>query len=162
MGNPILFILLQLINVIFSTIKTLAVTKGTKSQAVLISGIYYGYYSFVIKAVASPDNNVIFVALVTMFTNFLGVFISLTLMDKLKKDRLWLMKITVSKQETEELKREFTNNNIKYLSLVSNWEKMDAIEVYSYTKEETTKIKNIINEFESVKSCVIETTRPNI
>lgn len=150
------FTILQLVNVILSTFKSVATVKGGKWTAVLMNSIYYGFYTFVIKQISSLDN-VWILALITLLTNFLGVFLSLTILEKTRKDRLWLFKITVKKEEHDNLVSSLHIADLKFITLNSDWNERNAIDIYAYTKEESKKLKDIIKKYPSIKWCTIET-----
>ena len=53
--NPeiLLFIILQVVNVILSTIKSIVMIRGNKWATIIANTIYFGIYTAVIKQVAS-------------------------------------------------------------------------------------------------------------
>ena len=164
--NIWVFVALQLLNVILSTIKSVVTIKGNKVTAVLINSIYYGYYTLIIKAIGDATTFTIFgrecdgtivVAVVTILTNIIGVWLSLTVLERLRKDKLWLMKITVENQELHQLKEKLLENNLKFIVLASTWKDATAIEVYLYNKTESAVISELLKDFNTVKHCIIET-----
>lgn len=166
MTNVWLFLVLQLVNVVLSTIKSFLTIKGNKWSAVIANAIYFGYYTFIIKAIGNSDTFDIFgmqvdgtitIAVITIITNFIGVYVSLTLMEKLRKDRLWLLKATVKENQCQALVNDLVKANLSFIVLHCNWNKVKPIDVYLYNKNETTICKNIIKKYDSVKYCVIET-----
>ena len=141
--NIWLFVILQLVNVILSTVKSLLTVKGNKTSAVISNAVYYGYYTLIIKAIGDSDNFNIFgvsldatlvIAVVTVLTNLLGVYVSLTLMEKFRKDKLWLLKVTIKTEEYDSLKDELIQNLIPFVTLESPWKKIRSLEVYLYDK----------------------------
>lgn len=165
MNMILLFLVLQLVNVILSTIKSLLTVKGNKWHAVIANGIYFGYYTFIIKAIGDTDNFVVFgvelngtlvMAIITVITNFIGVYFSLTLLEKLRKDKLWLLKVTIKSDEAEKFIKDLVAADISFIVLSSNWIKIKPIDIYLYNKEETKKCRSIMKQYESVKYCIIE------
>jgi len=168
-----LFFILQLINVILSTIKSIATIKGTRKSAALMNGIYYGYYTFVIKAISTwefthffgleinKEYTVWFAAGVTLITNVIGVWFSLYILAKLrdrnKKDELWLCKTTIKVAEYQKLVDTLHAENMKFSTPVIDWSERKAADIYLYSKEDTRKIKKIFKNFDTIKYCVIET-----
>lgn len=165
MNNVWIFLLLQLVNVILSTIKSLLTVRGSKWSAVLANGIYFGYYTFIIKAIGDTENFLIFgfkvdglitMAIITVITNFIGVYISLTFLEKLRKDKLWLLKVTVKSEHAELFIRDLVSADLSFIVLSSNWIKIKPIDIYLYTKEETTKCRELIKKYDGIKYCIIE------
>ena len=52
----ILFIILQVINVILSTIKSIVMIKGNKWGTIIANTIYFGVYTAVLKQLTVIDN----------------------------------------------------------------------------------------------------------
>ena len=164
--NVWIFLILQLINVILSTIKSIITIRGNKLSAVLINSIYYGYYTLIIKAVGTAETFSVFgievdgtlaIAVITILTNVIGVWLSLTVLERFRKDKLWLLKITVELPEVKDLKNELLKNNLKFITLSSTWKDALAIEVYLYSKDETRQVSDLLKKFNTVKYCIIET-----
>ena len=89
------FFILQLLNVILSTLKTVTTVKSPFWLAA-VNAVYYGFYTFIIKAIGDANfktfcgfeitvPSVMIIAIITILTNLIGVYISLKLMDRLKK-----------------------------------------------------------------------------
>ena len=139
MNTIILFLVLQLVNVILSTLKSLLTIKGNKWHAVIANGIYFGYYTFIIKAIGDTESFEVFgimldgtitMAVITVLTNFIGVYFSLTLLEKLRKDKLWLLKVTIKSEEAEGFIKELVNSKMSFIVLSSNWVKIKPIDIY--------------------------------
>lgn len=166
MDNIWLFLVLQLLNVILSTIKSLLTVKGNKWSAVIANGIYFGYYTFIIKAIGDTETFTLFgyevdglisIAIITVITNFIGVYISLTLMEKLRHDRLWLLRVSIRSEECQDFIRELSHNDFNFIVLNSSWVKFKPIDIYLYNKKESKLCKEIMRKYKSIKYCTIET-----
>ena len=90
MTQIIIFTVCSLVNVILSTMKTILTVRSTKVVASIINAVTYGFYAIVVKQLASLDLTV--TVIVTIATNLVGVYLSMWLMDKMKKDCLWKTK----------------------------------------------------------------------
>ena len=80
----IIFTVCSLVNVILSTMKTILTVRSTKVVASVVNAVTYGFYAIVVKQLASLDLTV--TVIVTIATNLIGVYLSMWLMDKMKKD----------------------------------------------------------------------------
>ena len=83
----IIFFICSLINVMLSTLKTILTVKASKGVATIINAITYGFYAIVVKQLASLD--LITTVTVTIITNIIGVYVSMWLLERTKKDCLW-------------------------------------------------------------------------
>ena len=83
----IVFFVCSLINVFLSTMKTLLMVRAGRNSAIAINAICYGFYTLVVKQLASVDYMT--AVIVTVITNIIGVWLSYVVLDKFKKDKLW-------------------------------------------------------------------------
>lgn len=153
-----IFTVLSIINVIFSTIKSLVTINGNKYVASLISGVYYSYYNIVIIYTVA-DFSLQVKCIITFAANILGVFIVKWVEEKQRKDKLWIFHAT-AKTDSEVLHTIVSmlkDGNIKlvYNEIVPN--ELFSLTIYSYTQKESAMIKSVLNNYD-VKYCAVETT----
>ena len=94
-----------MINVVLSTIKSIATVKGGKFIASLMNALTYGFYSYVIILTTADGLSVGAKMLITAACNFIGVYLVKYFEDKLRKDRLWQITATVNIDKAAELVR---------------------------------------------------------
>lgn len=155
MTQIIIFSVCSLVNVILSTMKTILTVRSTKIVASIINAVTYGFYAIVVKQLASLDLTV--TVIVTIATNLIGVYLSMWLMDKMKKDCLWKISVTTKDKsiakKIENFDIEYTMSPIQYKN-----ETYYSIEIFSKNQKDSTIIKNILNEYK-VKYNVTEITK---
>ena len=155
MTQIIIFTVCSLINVILSTMKTILTVRSTKVVASIINAVTYGFYAIVVKQLASLDLTV--TVIVTIATNLLGVYLSMWLMDKMKKDCLWKISVTT---KDKSIVKKIENFDIEYTMSPIQYKKETyySIEIFSKNQKDSTIIKNILNEYK-VKYNVTEITK---
>lgn len=155
MTQIIIFTVCSLVNVILSTMKTILTVRSTRTVASLINAITYGFYAIVVKQLASLDVTVTVV--VTIATNLVGVYFSMWLMDKMKKDCLW--KICATTKDKSIVKK-IENFDIEYVMAPVKYkdETFYSIEIFSKNQKDSAIIKNILNEY-SIKYNITEITK---
>ena len=155
MVTIIIFTVCSLVNVILSTMKTILTVRSTKIVASIVNAVTYGFYAIVVKQLASLDLTV--TVIVTIATNLIGVYLSMWLMDKMKKDCLWKISVTTRDKnlakKIENFDIEYTMSPIQYKN-----ETYYSIEIFSKNQKDSTIIKNILNEYK-VKYNVTEITK---
>ena len=155
MTQIIIFTVCSLVNVILSTMKTILTVRSTKIVASIINAVTYGFYAIVVKQLASLDLTI--TVIVTIATNLIGVYLSMWIMDKMKKDCLWKISVTTKDKsivkKIENFDIEYTMSPIQYKN-----ETYYSIEVFSKNQKDSTIIKNILNEYK-VKYNVTEITK---
>ena len=126
----VIFFVLQLVNVILNTLKTLIMAKtDSKHASAIINAVTFGFYTAVVQQVATVD---LYITIpVTVITNIIGVYISYWLMNKCKKDSLWRIEIYVKrKQHMIEIISEIEKNNLQGVQVNEH-----LLTVFSYCQE---------------------------
>lgn len=150
----IIFFILNLINVILGTMRSVLTVKSTPFIAMLINTISYTFYSGIVKMTSAQSMAVVLIT--TALTNIIGVYAAKTILNKVKKDRLWRITATLVKgkrtdsaQITQELKR----YNIEYN--MNDIGRSIVFDIFSKTQGESALLKEILNK-PDVKYHVIE------
>ena len=103
--NPkllILFIVLNIVNVIIQTVKSLATVKCGKTVAAIVNAVAYGLYTYVIVLTVC-DLPLWLKVVVVGACNLVGVFCVKWGEEKARKDKLWEVRATVYESYTESL-----------------------------------------------------------
>lgn len=140
----IIFFICSLINVMLSTLKTILTVKASKGVAIIINAITYGFYAIVVKQLASLD--LITTVTVTIVTNIIGVYVSMWLLEKTKKDCLWKISVTTKDNTLVEKLEKFS---ISYVMNPVQYKKQTYynIDVFSENQKDSSIIENILKEY---------------
>jgi uncharacterized protein YebE (UPF0316 family) len=144
----ILFIILQVINVILSTIKSIVMIKGSKWGAIIANTIYFGVYTAVLKQISAIDNLLVLV-IITMLANFFGTWVGIVITDKLRKADLWVIKTVIRIGYVKDYKKALNDAGIKYISYQTTWDEYTAIDIFSESRTQSKKIKEILLKFKA-------------
>ena len=144
----ILFIILQVINVILSTIKSIVMIKGNKWGAIIANTIYFGVYTAVLKQISAIDSLALLV-IITMLANFFGTWVGIVITDKLRKADLWIIKTVIRIGYVKEYKKALNDAGIKYISYQTTWDEYTAIDIFSESRTQSKKIKEILLKFKA-------------
>ena len=132
-----IFIGLSIINVIFSTIKSITTIKSSPLVASLISSIYYGYYNVILIYTVS-DFPLWQKVIITALCNFVGVFIVKWIEAKRRKDRLWEVRATIPAEYTDTLHEALSLIPHNY---ITNIGKYTIFNIYCATQKESSAVK---------------------
>lgn len=140
----LIFTLLTIANVIFSTIKSIVTVKGSPLTASLTNGLYYGYYNVVLMytVAAFPLWQKV---VITALCNVVGVFIVKYVEERAKKDRLWRVEATVPHKYIEAVHFDLRDIPHSYIDI----EKYGIFNIYCATQKESAKVKTIIDQYEA-------------
>lgn len=154
------FVVLNFVNVLINTARSLTTVKGGKWIASLMNALCYGYYTIIIFITATYEIPLVLKIIAVAIVNFIGVFTIKFCEEKIQKEKLWVYNIIGINTEIEEKIRTFLNNtNVKYYSeeLDNNYWTMT---IFSETQKESVLINSILNNY-SVKFYAVETMEKN-
>jgi hypothetical protein len=97
----LIFTVCSLINVMLNTVKTIIMYRNEKLSSSLINAITYGFYTIIVVLMAG-DMDLWLKIILTAGTNFVGVWASMAILDRFKKDKLWKVEATVSDKDFKE------------------------------------------------------------
>ncbi len=140
-----LFFLCQIINVVLSTIKSVITIKGTKLAASIFSAVNYGFNTFIIKAIA--DVELYIAVIVTVICNLVGVYVGLLITEKLRKEQLWKITVTVSTENLANFKKDLLDNNIDFIAYETSWKDYKVVDIFSKHKSTSKTIKKIFKNY---------------
>ena len=143
MNNLILiFTALTIVNVVFSTIKSIITIKGGAFSASLISALYYGYYNIVLIYTVA-DFPLWQKVIVTFGCNLVGVFAVKYAEEKARKDKLWRVESTIKPDKKDVFEAYCKENDIPYNYV--NIEKYILFNFYCATQQESAKVKKLLD-----------------
>lgn len=149
----VVFVILQFINVVLGSLRSLTVAKSSKHIAMLFNAISFTFYSVVVKSIQSQE--VWFVALITALTNIVGYYLADYIFNKMQKDKLWRVSATMVKGKVDSgtITNELKKYNISYNLVDAN--RSYIVDIFSHTSGESTLIKEILDKH-NVQYHVIE------
>lgn len=155
----ILFAILQTINVIFQTMKSLILAKSDNVHlSAIINAITFGFYVIVVKQIAELPIDIT-VAL-TIITNIIGVYITYAIMNAITKDKVWLITATLIHENKNFPYRDFIRSlkrfNIEYVSYDINEGTIFTLK--SYSQAHSKLIKEVLDKYD-IERTVIEVSK---
>ena len=142
------YVTFSLINVIISTLKSIITVKGNKISAATINAISYSVNTIVIIYTAG-DFPLLIKLLISASTNFIGVYVGIAILQKLKKkNKLWELVVTIKISDVEKFEdRLMQINNIIFNSIRSRNNIYEIYFIYTHNNEESTKVKKVLQDF---------------
>lgn len=107
------FIILNIFNVIIQTIKSIATVKCGKSVASVVNAVAYGLYT-IVTVYMLCDLDLWLKAVIVALCNLVGVFVVKFFEEKARKDKVWLVKMTIPTDHAEQAKYFLEQANIPF------------------------------------------------
>lgn len=140
----ITFIILSIINVIFSTVRSIVTIKGNKVTASFISGGYFAFYNIMLLYTVA-DFPMWQKCIITFICNVIGVFIVKFIEEKSRKDKLWKVQATIPRAEASRLINYLENSELSYNYIDIN--KYYLFNFYCPTQKESASVKELLDNF---------------
>lgn len=119
MNVVILFAVCTAVNVILSTIKSIATVNGGKWVAALMNAITYGFYTVVI-ILTNAEMPLWEKMTITAGCNFFGVFIVKLIEEKARKDKMW--KIEMALKGLDSIKADGVKHALENAGISTNYQ----------------------------------------
>lgn len=139
----ITFVILNVLNVIIQTAKSIVTIKCGKGIAALVNAIAYGLYT-VVLVYMNCDIPLWEKVIVVGSANLIGVYIVKFFEEKSKKDKLWKIEFSLKKGYLDSAVKELNINDISYN--FSTFGEYITITAFANTQEETKIISNIVKK----------------
>ena len=146
----VLFIVMNVLNVIIQTIKSIATIKCGKIVAALINAVAYGLYTYII-VLTNCDLPLLAKCLIVAGANFVGVWVVKFFEEKARKDKLWKVEATIHNYnhdpDWDDCIIDLKNSNIPFNYI--DIDKYIIINCYCVTQAESTIVKEILNNYDA-------------
>ena len=155
------FVILNFINVLINTARSLTTVKGGKWIASLMNALCYGYYTIIIVITALYEIPLPLKIVAVAFVNFVGVFCIKLGEEKIQKERMWIYNAT-AKMSNKDLLDVVALLKYAKIKLVYSKvaDELYTLQIFSNTQKESEMIKSILDNY-SIKYCAIETKEIN-
>jgi hypothetical protein len=144
-GFLAVFIILNILNVIIQTVKSIATIKCSAWVAASINAIAYGLYTIVVVYMNADGLGLMWKALIIGIANLLGVYVVKLLEAKSRKDKLWKVECTVTRIKTSALDEELKTAQIPHNYVIVG--SHTVFNCYCATQKESLAVKNILAKY---------------
>lgn len=140
MNLLLIFIVLNIVNVILQTIKSIATIKCGKVVASVVNAIAFGLYTIVI-VYTNCDLSLWAKVIVVALTNLIGVYVVKTIEEKIRKDKLWCVNATVKENHIVPLQVRLNQDKLPYTMVKLENDNYYRFDIYCNTQTESTLAK---------------------
>ena len=139
----ILFIVMNVLNVIVQTAKSLATIKCGKMGAAIVNAVAYGLYTYIV-ILTMCNIPLIWKCIIVALANFVGVYIVKWVEEKARKDKLWRVEMTVNTKLADKM-----HNELNYFGISHYWinaGKHTVLNVFCPTQKESAFVKHLADK----------------
>lgn len=149
----ITFIILNVVNVILQTVKSIVTVKCDKVAAAVVNAVTFAVYT-VVLVYMSCELSTIAKALVVGACNLIGVYIVKAIEEKTNKDKLWKIEMTCPTEYHDHIIQALLVHGLSYNTYAID-DRYFGVNVYAPTQKESEKTKLIVSKY-NVKYFVSE------
>ena len=147
------FTILNILNVIIQIVKSLATVKCGKTVAAIVNAIAYGLYTVVVVYTVC-DLPLWLKVVVVGSCNLVGVFVVKLGEEKMRRDRLWKVELTVRNYKAVDFENDLIKFNIPYN--VIKLDRWTLFNIYCATQKDSAFVRDIADRYKA-KYFVTET-----
>ena len=140
------FIILNIVNVVIQTIKSIATIKCGAWLAAAINAVAYGLYTVVVVYMNADGLGIFWKAIIIGICNLIGVYVVKLIEAKSRKDKLWKVEATVLRGWTNELHKMLVQAELSH-NYLENVGKYTLFNVYCETQTESAKAKKVLDHY---------------
>ena len=141
----ILFVVMNVLNVIIQTIKSIATIKCGKTAAAIVNAVAYGLYTYIV-VLTMCDLPLLAKCLIVASANFVGVYVVKYFEEKARKDKLWKVEATIPAKYQGAVHFDLKDIPHNYIEGVGNY---TLFNFYCATQAESAKVRDIINQYDA-------------
>lgn len=145
-GFLAVFVVLNIVNVIIQTIKSIATIKCGAWAAAGINAVAYGLYTIVVVYMNADGLGLFWKAVIIGLANLIGVYVVKLVEAKNRKDKLWKVEATVLRGHTTALHCALVDAEISH-NYLENVGKYALFNVYCETQADSVKAKAVLDKF---------------
>ena len=145
----LVFIVLNVVNVVIQTVKSIITINGTKWSASIVNAVAYGFYTIVVVFMSAEGLGLFWKAVIIGLANLIGVYVVKLIEEKNRKDKLWLVQATLHSNGIEP-KNDDCIIELKSCGVPFNYidaNKYIIVNCYCETQKDSLKIKEILNKY---------------
>ena len=143
----ILFIVMNVLNVVIQTIKSICTIKCGKVVAAIVNAAAYGLYTYII-VLTNCELPLLAKCLIVASANFVGVFVVKLIEEKARKDKLWKVEATVYHYLTEHYHTLLTEQGIAH-NYIEGIGQYTIFNIYCPTQHESLLVRELLEQSES-------------
>ncbi len=148
MNILVIFIILNVLNVIIQTVKSICTIKCGKISAALINALAYGLYT-VVLVYMSCDLSIWKKALIVALCNLIGVYVVKFMEEKMHKDKLWKIELTVKDYNAKDFEADLGKFGIPYTRVNANGVDYVIFNTFCATQKDSAFVKSLADRYKA-------------
>ena len=140
------FILLNIVNVVVQTVKSIATIKCGKGAAAIVNAIAFGLYT-IVTVYMMCELPLATKALIVAGCNLVGVYVVKYFEEKARKDKLWKVEVTIPAEQAEQMIKD-----CKYYGFTYNYVNIGKYFLFNFycpTQQDSLNVKKLLQSYDA-------------
>ena len=155
MNILVIFIVLNVLNVIIQNVKSICTIKCGKIMASFVNALAYGLYTIVLVYM-SCDLTTWTKALIVAVCNLVGVYVVKLFEEKMRKDKLWKIELTIKPNYAEPFTADLEKFGIPYTLVITANQRYAIVNTFCAKQKDSAFVKSLAERY-NAKYFVSET-----
>lgn len=155
MNILVIFIVLNVLNVIIQTVKSICTIKCGKLMASFVNALAYGLYT-VVLVYMSCDLTTWTKALIVALCNLAGVYVVKLFEERMRKDKLWKIELTIKPNYIEMFTADLEKFGIPYTLVTTANQHYAIVNTFCAKQKDSAFVKSLAERY-NAKYFVTET-----
>ena len=155
MNILVIFIVLNVLNVIIQTVKSICTIKCGKLMASFVNALAYGLYT-VVLVYMSCDLTTWTKALIVAVCSLVGVYVVKLFEEKMRKDKLWKIELTIKPNYIELFTADLEKFGIPYTLVTTANQRYAIVNTFCAKQKDSAFVKSLAERY-NAKYFVSET-----
>ena len=138
----ILFVVMNIVNVVIQTIKSIATIKCGKTSAAIVNAVAYGLYTYIV-VLTMCDLPLLAKCLIVAGANFVGVWVVKLFEEKARKDKLWKVEATVPASMVAPLHNALKDCDIAH-NYIEGVGQYTIFNIYCPTQDDSIEVREVL------------------
>lgn len=143
----VIFIVLNIANVIIQTVKSLVTVKAGKGMASIVNAIAYGLYT-IVTVYLMCDLDLWLKALIVALCNLVGVFIVKFIEEKTRKAKLWKVETSILKGYQKDIITLLVKADIPF-NYIEGIGKYTLFNIFCSTEKQSIAVREILKTYKA-------------
>ena len=140
----IIFIIMNILNVIIQTVKSIATIKCGKGTAAIVNAIAYGLYTYIVVLMVC-ELPLLLKCVIVGGANLIGVWLVKFFEEKGRKDKMWKLELAIPKAKAVAVNTMLNEKEIPHnYTVVGKWVMFNC---YCATQDDTHNAKMICKKY---------------
>lgn len=141
----IIFIILNIANVIIQTIKSICTIKCGKGVAAIVNAVAFGLYT-IVTVYMMCDLDLWLKATIVALCNLVGVFVVKYIEEKTRKDKLWKIETTVLNGYKKDICTLLVKADIPF-NYIEGVGKYTVFNIFCATQTQSSAVREILKKY---------------